>query len=143
MRYLFSLSLLCLVGCGDTTNNGNPDLAATVGCEKSLAAGCVGQTCPSTLAAARPAFCDGSPQSDHDFLSSAPCQGLQQLIVAGVDTATVYYYDAGGLLVAVVAESANFGGSSVCIAGPSTFVVPTGCTTNQLALCSPVDGGHD
>jgi len=57
--------------------------------------------CTPTLADARSSFC-------------APDGGVR------------FYYDGtSGMLVAIVDESANFGGSSQCVGGPATFTSPS------------------
>jgi len=102
------------------------------GCKKSLADACGGSTwCPADVTAVRTMLC----VPGHRIVITTPCGGYQRVTAGAIDTSTDYYFDSGGHLVAVVGNSANFGGSSSCVAGPSDFSAPACDTTRQTDLC--------
>lgn len=83
--------------------------------------------CAPTLADARATDCvpDGGVRTGIHPVLSADCGALRVLYVSLVDGSEDFYYDtASGALVAVVRQSASFGGSTVCDGGPATFTPP-------------------
>ncbi len=78
---------------------------------------------------------------DCAHMSVAACGSYDVAVTMGVDTGQVRYFDAStGGLVAIVDDSANFGGSRRCVAGAgSTFVEPD-CPPSAFTGACP--GGH-
>ena len=71
------------------------------------------------------------------------CGGYFLLMSYGTSARFTYYYSAEtGRFVATIAESIG-GGNASCLAGPASFVVPSGCAVDTLAACAPPprDGG--
>ncbi len=132
MRALSIVALGCaLVAC--TKSGGANDLAIpnavlacpplTSYCDHALA----WAPCEPTLADARAHLCspDGGVSPFGPRATTADCGAYRVLSVNGVDGGEQFYYDAAsGALVAVISQSANFGGSSQCDGGPATFTPP-------------------
>jgi hypothetical protein len=75
--------------------------------------------------------------------SEPSCGGYFVLRDEGTDARLTYYYAAAtGAFVATVAEAPG-GGDARCVAGPSSFAIPSGCEAETLASCGPPprDGG--
>jgi hypothetical protein len=102
--------------------------------------GTFGIHCAMTLAAAEsdPYFC-----SLVAHVTESACGSYTDILQMGVDTGYHYYYDANGALLAIVAYSANFGGSTNCVAGPAMLALPHSACASPVPLpdCG-VDGGN-
>jgi hypothetical protein len=95
-------------------------------------------SCPSLDGAT--SFCSWS---EWGCAPEKSCSGYFVLIDEGIDARLTYYYSAAtGQYVATVSEPPG-GGSTSCIAGPSSFQPPSGCDVDTLADCGPPprDGG--
>jgi hypothetical protein len=124
MRLAIAL-LIALLGCG---SGGGP----TLPCNTSITSYCTQNNCTYPP---QPAF--GCAHT-HVDMNCGPYISVTDM---GVDTGSISYYDRStGALVAVTDYSANFGGHTTCVAGPSGgFVVPQ-CTGPSMDLC---DAGTD
>jgi hypothetical protein len=101
-------------------------------------AGTFGINCATTLAAAGsdPYFCSLEPH-----VTEAACQTYAVIHQMGVDTGFDYYYDANSALFAITSYSANFGGSTTCVAGPPMLAIPhSACATPAPLPGCPADG---
>ncbi len=91
---------------------------------------------PPTFAAAQ-AACHGPPSQPSGEVTTAPCGGYDVYSILGLGE--YFYYDPStGKLVAVLTGVIDL--NPMC-AGPSTFVVPTGCTHQDF--CTVYDAGQD
>ena len=70
------------------------------------------------------------------------CGGFNAITLGGDDTSTTSFFNAGdGKLVAVVDESANFGGSRRCAASVFPSFTPPACATHSLPCVPKSDAG--
>ena len=70
------------------------------------------------------------------------CSGFNAITLGGDDTSTTSFYNADdGKLVAVVDESANFGGSRRCAASVFPSFTPPACATRALPCDPQSDAG--
>ena len=136
MRWMRFLPLSLIGAC----SMNSPTTTST--CPESISQFCATTTCAPTLASAATIDC-ANGDSSRILIATAPCHGMIEIVIAGVDTGTDHYYDATtGKLVAIVDFNANFGGHTSCIAGPASFDAPTDCNGPFVALCAPPpDGG--
>ncbi len=133
------------LGDGDASlgdGDGGADGEADSACASPLAAFCAspppGETCvPSLLPAYLEAACAGGNRS----LFVMGCGGFDELILNGIDFSVTRYYDpTSEQLVAIVEYSANFGGSTSCLAGPPGFVAPSCPGAMSQPACPIFDG---
>jgi hypothetical protein len=65
------------------------------------------------------------------------CGGYFLVLSYGVDARFTYYYSAEtGRFVGTIEESLG-GGNPRCLAGPPSFLVPSGCAVDTVAACAP------
>ncbi|MGH7282610.1 MAG: hypothetical protein ACRELY_13875, partial [Polyangiaceae bacterium] len=115
-----------------STPNPNPTPPSPF-CQTTLASACAaGAECPKTIDSAP----IGSWCADGSRVFSSSCAGESEIVVAGVDTATDYYFDASGNLIAIVAAG-NIG--EQCIGGPPSFEPADCLSPSSSDLCQ--DGG--
>jgi hypothetical protein len=126
------------LGDGD----GGADSEANTACASGIAAYCAspppGETCgPAML----PAYLEAACVDGASALSVMSCGGFDELILSGIDFSVTRYYDpASEQLVAIVEYSANFGGSTSCLAGPPGFVAPSCLGAMSQPACPHFDG---
>jgi hypothetical protein len=126
----------------DDAGDGGSDGEASTACASSLAAFCAspppGEPCaPALLPVYLDAACVGGTRS----LFVTSCGGFDELILEGIDFSVTRYYDpTSEQLVAIVEYSANFGGSTSCVAGPPGFVAPSCPGATSQPACPLFDG---
>jgi hypothetical protein len=116
------------------------------GCAQSLTDYCSGdasgldvELCGPTLAASLAASCSSAWRP---YLAKG-CAGFDVITFTGIDSSWASYFDsATGRAVAVVATTANFGGTEQCLAGPPFFVAPA-CPLGSTELGCPEGGPPD
>jgi hypothetical protein len=115
-----------LVACS-SNGAGEPDGSIAVTCSMTIANYCQGTPCDMTLSAAT---------SDRSLCpaSRSVCGSYTEITQMGIDTSRHLYYS-NGQLVAI-----EFNGSLVnghtCVAGPSTFDVPSCLAGDPLPVCT-------
>jgi hypothetical protein len=131
--------------CSTTTG---PEAQVHDDCPRSIAQYCAAgsgnasSACAADYATARRAagVCNPNETNSHYFAES--CGGFDVLTDTGDDTGTSFYYGVGdGKLVAVVATSANFGGSRSCVAANAARFTPPDCPLVMVPCDSTSDGG--
>ena len=123
------LAAMAAFGCGKTSD------AASVTCEQSLADYCATSPCPTDFGS----FC--TEQSAFDQFGTASCAdggGSQILVDWNTNTETIFQYDTTGKLEAVLRVAP---GSFSCVAGPSTFELPSKCMSGLVAYGCVRDAG--
>jgi hypothetical protein len=108
-----------LGGGTDGNLGGGTDGGAVFSCPALVPCSMTSLTCVPTLADAMSHFC-GSSYIARIF----DCGGYRLIRLSGVDTHSDFYYDANGVLVAVVASGLP-PMRDQCTGGPSSFTVPT------------------
>ena len=122
------------LGGGDEGTDGEAYSACTV----PLAAFCassppLSETCVPTLSPAdlEVACAFGAP---YGLVKS--CGGFDELILSGVDSGEIQYFDpTSEELVAIVAYDVSGGGSVTCLGGPPDFVAPSCPGATQQRAC--------
>jgi hypothetical protein len=129
------LLLLLLAGCSSSASSSNPDAttnppdgAVGLTCGTTISAYCNANGCDQTLTAAKQdkSLCPASLNACGDF---------DVITKGGLDTATIYFYQAGQL---VAIDNVLLPGHHACAAGPGTFAEPScGNNSQTLPACGP------
>jgi hypothetical protein len=139
-------------GDGETDADGGADGQTYSACTVPLAAFCassppLSETCVPTLSPADlgVACAFGAP-----YVLVKGCGGFDELILSGVDSGEIQYFDpTSEELVAIVAYDVSGGGSVTCLGGPPDFVAPSCPGATQQRACPLSDasdsksGPHD
>jgi hypothetical protein len=121
------------LGCGTGTPR---SASAAMVCAQSIADACAGGK-PEC----RWSFYENPTQFECGRTRLARCGPYDVATTFGVDSGTVAYFDAStGALAAVVDETANFGGSRACAAGPSGGFVEPDCSATVFTSSCPAAG---
>jgi len=95
------------------------------------------ETCVPTLS---PADLDVACAFGAPYWLVKGCGGFDELILSGVDSGEIHYFDTtSGELIAVVTYDASFGGSVTCLGGPTDFVAPSCLAAPQQWACPRSD----
>jgi hypothetical protein len=145
-RWATVTTFLALALTGSCTSSSSPDTAdagpdgAVTGCEETIEAACAAD-CSCVMdwpSDPLTTFCALHPNAIVGLNGS--CEGYRLMVLQGVDTASLSYYDAQtGKLTADVWFMASVLPHRRCIAGPSDFVEPS-CSTTWNS-CSDLDAG--
>jgi hypothetical protein len=115
--------LVLLAACSSSAPGSTADATAGLACATTIAGYCNATACDRSLATA---------EQDKTLCpaSLATCGAYEVITKAGVDTATVYYYQADQL---VAIDHVLFPSHHACSAGPAAFDVP-GCGSSSQTL---------